>query len=70
MSLSPRKKTANKQLAEGIAAAADDRYRYALYISKRLMNDYMHLCKERGTTSTIELTKFIEKEMKKYGEKS
>lgn len=70
MALSPRKKRVNKAVEDGKAAAADDRYRYALYISRRKMNDYMHLCKERGTTSTDELTKFIDKEMKKYGTKA
>lgn len=34
------------------------------------MNDFMHVCKERGTTSTEELTKFIDKEMHKYSHKS
>ena len=46
-------------------AKEDEKYRYPLFVSRSLMQDYMHMCKKMGTTSPARITLYMQQELKK-----
>lgn len=67
ISMNPVNRPRKPDVQKGLNAVASDlKYRYNLFINKRLMGKYMALCRERGVSVPSQITAFVERELKRY----
>ena len=67
MSVNPTGKATKPDVEKAMAAIVnDDKYRYSLYVNRRLMADYINLCKKRRVKANEQIAAFLERELKRY----